>query len=251
MAAACGETVVEAPGVGGSGVGATTSTSTTTSSSSMGEGGGSAACGGFGGPECSADEYCSYPDGLCGGDDSQGVCLPRPDGCTKDCPGVCGCDGQFYCNECAAHLLGVEIGSTISCSNSGGDYSAYYWAGGLDHLIVRKADPDAGHCVMIFADAPMQNSPGYDFNAPDTWGVSHAIITDQAADCAAEPGQMMGQAVDAIGGTGTLGWTVAPGMYAPCELDVDATITFNNAPAWVPPSVILDAAGVSVEGACM
>jgi len=27
--------------------------------------------------------------------------------CTTDCPGVCGCDGVTYCNECNANAAGI------------------------------------------------------------------------------------------------------------------------------------------------
>lgn len=29
--------------------------------------------------------------------------------CTADCPGVIGCDGNEYCNECEANKLGVAV----------------------------------------------------------------------------------------------------------------------------------------------
>jgi hypothetical protein len=29
--------------------------------------------------------------------------------CTKDCPGVTGCDGKTYCNECEANKKGVAV----------------------------------------------------------------------------------------------------------------------------------------------
>ena len=29
--------------------------------------------------------------------------------CTADCPGVEGCDGKFYCNECEAAKAGMRI----------------------------------------------------------------------------------------------------------------------------------------------
>lgn len=29
--------------------------------------------------------------------------------CTADCPGVTGCDGKFYCNECEANANGITI----------------------------------------------------------------------------------------------------------------------------------------------
>ncbi len=29
--------------------------------------------------------------------------------CTQDCPGVIGCDGKNYCNECMANQKGIKI----------------------------------------------------------------------------------------------------------------------------------------------
>jgi len=29
--------------------------------------------------------------------------------CTADCPGVIGCDGKTYCNECEANKIGIKL----------------------------------------------------------------------------------------------------------------------------------------------
>lgn len=29
--------------------------------------------------------------------------------CTQDCPGVVGCDGKTYCNECVANSQGIRV----------------------------------------------------------------------------------------------------------------------------------------------
>jgi hypothetical protein len=29
--------------------------------------------------------------------------------CTTDCPGVIGCDGKTYCNECEANRQGIKV----------------------------------------------------------------------------------------------------------------------------------------------
>jgi len=65
-------------------------------------------CGGFTGEECPDGSYCDFPEG-CGFADGSGVCEPRPEGCTEDCPGVCGCDGAFYCNGCMAAQAGIDV----------------------------------------------------------------------------------------------------------------------------------------------
>jgi hypothetical protein len=33
----------------------------------------------------------------------------KNDFCTMDCPGVVGCDGKTYCNECIARTKGIRV----------------------------------------------------------------------------------------------------------------------------------------------
>ena len=74
-------------------------------------------CGGLQGGACAPDEYCDFPDeALCGAADQTGICQPRPQVCTLDCPGVCGCDDQFYCNACEAAAVGVDVSPGSSCT---------------------------------------------------------------------------------------------------------------------------------------
>ncbi len=62
---------------------------------------------------CGADAYCVYDD-VCGRE-APGHCEPRPEVCTEDCPGVCGCDGRFYCNACLAASMGVDVDPADTC----------------------------------------------------------------------------------------------------------------------------------------
>lgn len=75
-------------------------------------------CGGIAGIPCASNEYCDFPDGsYCGGDDSQGVCRPRPTDCPE--PGgvpVCGCDGVDYLGDCSAYMTGTDIAHLGSCA---------------------------------------------------------------------------------------------------------------------------------------
>lgn len=71
-------------------------------------------CGGEAGVACGPSEYCDYVSG-CGFDDSLGTCRPKPEGCLADCPGVCGCDGVTYCNECGAASAGVDVIRAGAC----------------------------------------------------------------------------------------------------------------------------------------
>jgi hypothetical protein len=89
-------------------------------SGAEGGGGSAAVCGGLGGVACDDGAYCDYPDeAMCGADDSTGTCQPKPEACQEDCPGVCGCDGQFYCNDCIAASQGVDVDPLASCAPPG------------------------------------------------------------------------------------------------------------------------------------
>ncbi|WP_437923142.1 hypothetical protein WMF37_29415 [Sorangium sp. So ce291] len=253
LLAACGGSVDTPPGSGGAGGagGATSSTSDgaggATSSTSGGGGEGPVACGARSGGTCGAEEFCDFPDDSCGTFDTQGECSARPEVCPADCPGVCGCDGQFYCNACAAQGAGVDILEGTSCTKPVAvDYAATYWPGGLDHLIVYKADPEANRCVMLFADSPVEEArEGFDVTLPAPWVVSRVERTDRAADCTPGTISPTGKAVNATGATGKLTWDIS-GTALPCSLGVNVTVTFPDEPA----TVVLRATDLAVEGGC-
>jgi hypothetical protein len=243
LAAGCGGTVVQEP-PGGAGGGASSA-----SSAQSGGGASPTACGGRRGATCSGDQVCDWSDDSCGSADGEGTCAPRPEGCPEDCPGVCGCDGLFYCNTCGAHSAGVDVSALASCTPEG-RYSALYLAGGLDHLILRKADVAADRCVLLFADAPMESAPGLEISLPSDWGVSRALITHRADDCAGELGAPQGEVVEVDGATGSILWEVEPGRVAPCQLDIDVVLRLTSPPAWASQEERFVAAGVRVEGGC-
>ena len=78
----------------------------------------SSVCGGIASLRCTDPNttFCDYPDQMaCGAGDATGVCTPRPDSCSKDCPGVCGCDGKRYCNACEANRAGIDVQPMGTC----------------------------------------------------------------------------------------------------------------------------------------
>jgi hypothetical protein len=85
-----------------------------------GSGGGSGRCGGIAGLKCKATEFCDYEPNSCGQGDMLGTCKSKPQGCLADCPGICGCDGKFYCNACTAQTMGVDQSSDTSCTKTDG-----------------------------------------------------------------------------------------------------------------------------------
>lgn len=239
--------------------GSTTSSSSSSSSSSGGAGGnggggaggnGGAACGGIQGLLCAADEWCDFANDMCGGDDDMGVCTKKPMGCDDNCPGVCGCDGQFYCNACGAQTAGVDISALISCAPGQASYAASGFSGGLDHIFIQKADPVRNICLQMHIAAPYQNTAGFDFIIPKDWGVQGAFITNQASDCKDPPGQVMGTSVQAAGGAGTIEFTLKPMGFFPCTLSIHGSLAFASSEPWVPSMEALDADMLVVSNGC-
>lgn len=75
-------------------------------------------CAGFLGQVCRPDEWCDFEAShtLCGGDDAQGTCRPRPTECELIHAPVCACDRRVYENACEAHAAGWDdLGPASDC----------------------------------------------------------------------------------------------------------------------------------------
>jgi len=226
LVVACGDAVIVQPGEGGAdpsgtSTGSTTTdtatTSTTTAPPSM------KLCG-VGQPPCPPDEYCEIAGEVC---DAQGTCLARPQACDDDCPGVCGCDGEDYCNECVAKGNGTDI-SAGPCDGDAVEYAAVAWPGGLDHIIIMKANDTDNTCWRIYVDGPALGT--YDIDAPAPWGVGQIVVSTDATNCLDWQQPLQGQVGTTFVATGDITWQVAAGMVYPCDLTIDATATFDSQP---------------------
>lgn len=86
-------------------------------------GGSGKSCGGFAGETCADNEFCDYPDDLCGAADGSGTCVPRPDACPDVIDPMCACNGKSYENACDAAAKGVDVSTVGGCKTPKGYFA--------------------------------------------------------------------------------------------------------------------------------
>ena len=234
-------TSASSTGTGGAGGGASTTATT-------GAGGAApAACGGKAGIPCGPDEWCQFdPPASCGNDDGLGICQPKPGACDADCPGVCGCDGKFYCNACGANVSGVDVSDDLSC-NTSDSYRAVNMFTGAPRFAFLKASPVRNLCFRLVVESSSGGGIGI---AGDGWVVGSAEVTHDVSDCDVGPGSLpppSGASQPAASGEGTLSLAIAAGE---CTAGVHGKLLFSGGPAWVPSTEPVDVEGLKIEGGC-
>lgn len=244
LALACGGnvTVTDTAGSGAGG-------SSTTASS--GGGGTAAICGGKQGSQCDAGAFCSYPgDSACGCCDSTGVCVTKPLDCPLDCPGACGCDGQFYCNECLANLAGVAVDPLATCAVAGAEYSLHVLPTDAPRFVLFKSDPFRDLCFQVMVVG--FGGPGpFMVDVTPPWQIESILVTNHASDCELNlggfPDPPQNQSASAKAAEGTLEID-QPDL--PCGATASAKLYFDPTAPWIPDIEPFDSGYLSAGSPC-
>lgn len=246
--AASTTTTATATGTGGATTTTTTGTGAATTTST-GTGGSPAICGGKQGAPCPPDQWCDFPpDALCGGFDSTGVCMPQPMDCfPDDCPGVCGCDGSFYCNACLANQAGTDASTNLGCIDMGDSYKALSLFTGVPRYAILKSSPSRNLCFRLVIEPNGSSGIGI-FGGG--WAVGSAEVTSDVSDCDFPPGwppMAIGASFMSMSGGGMLSYSQQPGG---CVVGIHAKVDFTGAPPWAAPWEPFDADGMVIDPGC-
>jgi hypothetical protein len=206
-----------------------------TSVSAGGSGGAIQQCGGKQGLQCDADAWCDYQSNTtCGCCDMIGTCVAKPLDCPLDCPGACGCDGNFYCNGCLANLAGVDVEPLATCGPMNVDYSVHVLPTDAPRFVIFKSDAFRDICVRVMVVGFGEMAP-FKLSVTPPWQIESIVVTNHAADCTVElggfPEPPLNQSVDAIGADGKIEIDL-PDL--PCGVTADATLYFDSTAPWIP-----------------
>ncbi|MBA3545566.1 MAG: hypothetical protein H0T76_03700 [Nannocystis sp.] len=143
---------------------------------------------------------------------------------------------------------GTSTGDSSTTGTTGEDmveYAAFFGAGGLDHLLIFRADALNDRCTSIHFARPVGPMPGFAITAPNEWNFVNAFVRAGTDGCLA--GTPMGDPVIAIGGAGAGTWQQDPNQFCPLMLDLDVALDFPQDQPWVPAQELMLVTAVPVQ----
>jgi hypothetical protein len=177
--------------------------------------------------------------------------LGRPCATLAWCVSICLAGSALWaCNDDAVAPDSGAGQDAISPADAAPDgqtavtYQAVGIPGGLDRILITRADPASDLCVGLRLVWPDLGDT-FDIALPPEWSVEFTYLYQGAATCHDDLSLPMG-AVPASAGSGAITWDDSGGAF-PGVLSIDVTLTFSSAWPWVPDSVDLVATDLSVS----
>ncbi|MGI9332311.1 MAG: DUF6748 domain-containing protein [Gammaproteobacteria bacterium] len=115
------------------------------------------ACGGFTVPNSRCDEgyFCDQPARACfNADDRPGICVRKPEVCTKEYDPVCSCNGVTYANDCLRQMAGAPLSHRGACE---GEICGNNVCAEGTYCCNRSCGicaPDGGACIDVVCAVP-------------------------------------------------------------------------------------------------
>jgi hypothetical protein len=145
---------------------------------------------------------------------------------------------------------GTTGDTTSADSTTTGDpdvqYAAFFFAGGLDHVMIHKADFANDRCTTLHIARPTMGDPIFAITIPDEWGPQSATVTMGTAGCL--EGMPVDPGVAATTGVGAILWPPDPMQLCPQQIDLDLTLEFPQDLPWVPAKDALQISNLPVQG---
>ncbi|MBK8263478.1 MAG: hypothetical protein IPK80_19315 [Nannocystis sp.] len=144
-----------------------------------------------------------------------------------------------------ATTIGPSDTGESDTSPPGDEYVAFFFAGGLDHILIHKSDLKNDRCTTLHLARPTDGDPALAIDVPEMWGPQNAGIAVGLDGCLeGTPGDL---GVAAIAGSGTITWQLAPNEFCPKIISLNLDLEFPQDEPWVPAKEHLETMDLAVQ----